>query len=149
VRPEALVSRGLNKVLLIGNLGRDPEMRYTPGGKPVTTFSLAAGRTYTTPEGERREVTEWFHVVAWRRLAEICSQHLHQGSRVYVEGRLQTRYWQDADGRRQQRVEIVAQEMIVLDGGARAAFGHERASSAGHGHDDDYSDEDNPYDDEE
>lgn len=143
------MSRGLNKVLLIGNLGRDPEMRYTPGGKPVTTFSLAASRTYTTPEGERREVTEWFHVVAWRRLAEICSQHLGRGSRVYVEGRLQTRYWQDPEGRRQQRVEIVAQEMIVLDVGARASFGHEPVSPADLGHhDEDPTDEDSPYDEE-
>jgi single-strand DNA-binding protein len=113
------VSRGLNKVLLIGRLGRAPEMRYTPGGTPVTTFALATSRIWVTPEGDRREITEWFNVVAWRRLAELCSQRLAGGSRVYVEGRLQTRSWEDAEGQRHQRVEVVAHEMIFFDAGTR------------------------------
>ncbi|MFQ5854420.1 MAG: single-stranded DNA-binding protein [Anaerolineae bacterium] len=111
------MSRGLNKVMLIGRLGRDPEMRYTPGGKPVTSFSLATNRTWVTADGERRKATEWFNVVAWRELAEICHQYLSKGSRVYIEGRLQTRSWESADGQRHFRTEVVADEMILLDRG--------------------------------
>ncbi len=109
------MSRGLNKVMIIGNLGRDPEMRYTPGGKPVTSFSVATSRTWVTADGERREATEWFNVVAWRDLAEICSQYLSKGSKVYIEGRLQTRSWEGPDGQKHYRTEIVADEMILLD----------------------------------
>lgn len=107
--------RGLNKVMLIGQVGRDPEMRYTPSGKPVTSFSLATSRTWVTADGERREATEWFNVVAWRELAEICKQYLRKGSTVYIEGRLQTRSWESADGQRHYRTEVVADEMILLD----------------------------------
>jgi len=110
------MGRGLNKVLLIGNLGRDPEMRYTPNGKAVTSFSLATSRSWLTSNGERREATEWFNVVAWGNLAEICSQYLQRGSRVYVEGRLQTRRWENAEGQPCYRTEVVANEMIILDG---------------------------------
>lgn len=109
------MSRGLNKVMLIGNLGRDPEMRYTPTGKPVTSFSVATTRTWVTADGERHEATEWFNVVAWRELAEICHQHLSKGCRVYVEGRLQTRSWETANGQRHYRTEVVADEMILLE----------------------------------
>lgn len=109
------MSRGLNKVMLIGNLGRDPEMRYTPSGKPVTSFSVATTRTWVTADGERHEATEWFNVVAWRELAEICHQHLSKGCRVYVEGRLQTRSWETANGQRHYRTEVVADEMILLE----------------------------------
>lgn len=105
---------GLNKVMLIGNLGKDPEMRYTPDGTPVTSFSLAVSRTWVNNDGERREATEWFNVVAWRRLAEICSQYLRKGERVYVEGRLQTRSWEDQDGQKHFRTEVVAQDMLLL-----------------------------------
>lgn len=108
------MSRGLNKVMLIGRLGRDPEMRYTPSGRPVTTFSLATSRTWNTSEGERRTETEWFNVVAWGSLAEICKQYLIRGQQVYVEGRLQTRHWEDNDGNKHSAVEIVANEMIML-----------------------------------
>ncbi len=107
--------RGLNKVMLIGQVGRDPEMRYTPSGKPVTSFSLATSRTWVTADGERREATEWFNIVAWRELAEICKQYLRKGSTVYIEGRLQTRSWEGADGQRHYRTEVVADEMILLD----------------------------------
>lgn len=108
------MGRGLNKVMLIGNLGRDPEMRYTPSGKPVTSFSLASSRTWVSSDGERREETEWFNVVAWGNLAEICNQHLGRGQQVYVEGRLQTRSWEDNNGQRHFRTEVVANEMIIL-----------------------------------
>ena len=110
----------LNKVMIIGNVGREPEMRYMPSGRPVTSFSVATTRSWTTAEGERREETEWFNVVAWGNLAEICKQHLHKGQQVYVEGRLQTRNWEDQEGRRCFRTELVAEEMIVL-GNRRAA----------------------------
>jgi single-strand DNA-binding protein len=109
------MSRGLNKVLIIGRLGRDPEMRYTPSGRPVTTFSVATSRTWNTSEGGRRTETEWFNVVAWSNLAEICKQHLSKGRLVYIEGRLQTRHWDDPDGNKHSSTEIVANEMIMLD----------------------------------
>jgi single-strand DNA-binding protein len=108
------MSRGLNKIMIIGHLGRDPEMRYTPTGRPVTTFNLASTRAWHSADGERHEETEWFNVVAWGSLAEICSQHLHRGQQVYVEGRLQTRRWDDAEGKPHSAPEVVAREMIML-----------------------------------
>ncbi len=106
--------RGLNKVIIIGHVGRDPEIRYTPSGRPVTSFSVAVGRTWTSSEGERHEETEWFNVVAWGTLAEICKSHLAKGHQVYVEGRLQTRSWEDDNGKKHFRTELVANEMILL-----------------------------------
>ena len=100
--------------MVIGNMGRDPELRYTPSGKPVTSFSLASSRSWIAPNGERREETEWFNIVAWGGLAEICSQKLFKSQQVYVEGRLQTRSWQDDRGQRHFRTEVVANEMIIL-----------------------------------
>jgi single-strand DNA-binding protein len=108
------MGRGLNKVMIIGNMGRDPEMRYTPSGKPVTSFSLASSRSWVAPDGERREETEWFNVVAWGGLAEICNQKLFKSQQVYIEGRLQTRSWEDDSGQRHFRTEIVASDMIIL-----------------------------------
>ena len=108
------MSRGLNKVMIIGNLGRNPEMRYTPSGRPVTSFSVATSRSWVNAEGERREETEWFNVVTWGNLAEICKQHLIKGQQVYVEGRLQTRGWEDQSGKKHYRTELVANEMIML-----------------------------------
>jgi single-strand DNA-binding protein len=116
----AEMGRGLNKVMLIGNLGRDPEMRYTPSGKPVTSFSLASSRSWVSSDGQRREETEWFNVVAWGNLAEICNQHLARGQQVYIEGRLQTRSWEDSNGQRHFRTEVVANEMIIL--GRRVSY---------------------------
>jgi single-strand DNA-binding protein len=110
------MSRGLNKVLIIGALGSEPEMRYTPSGKPVTSFSVAVSRGWRTSDGERKEATEWFNVVSWGNLAEICNQHLRKGSQVYIEGRLQTRSWEDGSGIKHFRTELVANEMIILDG---------------------------------
>jgi single-strand DNA-binding protein len=106
--------RGLNKVMIIGHLGRDPEMRYTPSGKAVTSFAVETRRDWVTPDGQRHEETEWFNVVAWGSLAEICKQHLSRGQQVYIEGRLQTRGWEDSEGKRHYRTEIVANEMVVL-----------------------------------
>lgn len=109
------MTRGLNKVMIIGRLGRDPEMRFTASGQPVASFNVATTRGWTNNEGERREETEWFHVVAWGGLAELCKKRLHKGSQVYVEGRLQTRSWEDTDGQRHYRTELVTQELIFLD----------------------------------
>lgn len=109
------MSRGLNKVMVIGNLGRDPEMRYTPAGRPVTTFTVACSRAWNSSEGERHEETEWFNVVAWGKLAENCKQFLVKGSLVYVEGRLQTRSWDDAEKKKHFRTEVIASEIIFLD----------------------------------
>ena len=108
------MGRGLNKVMIIGNLGRDPELRYTPSGRPVASFSVATSRSWTASDGERREETEWFNVVAWGNLAEICKTHLNKGQQVYIEGRLQTRGWEDEHGTRHYRTELVANEMILL-----------------------------------
>ncbi len=126
------MSRGLNKVMIIGHLGREPEMRYTPSGRPVTSFSVATTRTWNSPDGERREETEWFNVVAWGNLAEICKQYLVKGQQVYVEGRLQTRRWEDQEGKKHFTTEVVANEMIMLGertarpaGGGEGALTHE------------------------
>ncbi|HXK42990.1 MAG: single-stranded DNA-binding protein [Anaerolineae bacterium] len=109
------MARGLNKVLIIGHLGQDPEMRFTASGRPVAAFNVATSRRWTDNDGERQEETEWFHVVAWGGLAELCKKRLHKGSQVYVEGRLQTRSWEGPEGQRFYRTELVAQEMVFLD----------------------------------
>ena len=109
------MARGLNKVLIIGHLGQDPEMRFTANGRPVAAFNVATSRRWTDNDGERQEETEWFHVVAWGGLAELCKKRLHKGSQVYVEGRLQTRSWEGPEGQRFYRTELVAQEMVFLD----------------------------------
>jgi single-strand DNA-binding protein len=108
------MSRGLNKVMIIGHLGRDPEMRYTPSGRPVTTFTVAVSRSWNTADGERRTETEWFNIVAWGNLAEICKQYLYKGQQVYIDGRLQTRRWEDKEGQKHTSVEVVANEMMML-----------------------------------
>lgn len=106
---------GLNRIMVIGNLGTDPEMRYTPSGSPVTSFRLAVSRTYTTGEGERRDETEWFTVIAWQRLAELCNQYLSKGRRAYVEGRIRSRSWEGRDGQIRFVNEIVANQVLFLD----------------------------------
>lgn len=111
-----MASRGLNKVLLIGNLGADPEMRYTPSGKAVTTFSVAVNRMRRDQgSGEQQKDTQWFNIVAWEQLAEFCSRYLAKGRSVYVEGRLQNRSWDAPDGTKRYKTEVVAQEIILLD----------------------------------
>ncbi len=126
------MTRGLNKVMIIGRLGRDPEMRYTPSGRPVTSFSVAVSRTWKSSEGERNEETEWFNIVAWGSLAEICKQHLAKGREVYIEGRLQTRSWEDPDGKKHYRTELVAREMIMLDAPRRNSQEPEAVDEPGH-----------------
>jgi len=106
---------GLNKVMIIGNIGTEPEMRFTASGNPVTTFRMATSRTYTSPDGERKQETEWFSVITWNKLAETCNQFLTKGKRAYVEGRLQTRTWDGPDGQKHYRVEIVANTVLFLD----------------------------------
>jgi len=113
----------LNKAMIIGNVVRDPEMRTTPSGQNVTSFSVATNRVWNNAEGQKQEQAEFHNVVAWRRLAEISSQYLKKGSKVYIEGRLQTRSWDDPNGVKRYRTEIVAENMIMLDraGSAPAA----------------------------
>jgi single-strand DNA-binding protein len=122
---------GLNKVMLIGNVGTDPEMRYTANGAAVTSFRLACSRNYTGSDGERKEETEWFSVVTWNRLAEQCSQFLQKGRRTYVEGRLQTRSWESADGQRRFRTEVVANTVLFLDRAQAAPVVEESAPTEG------------------
>ncbi len=110
----------LNKVMLIGNVGTDPEMRYTANGNAVTTFRMAVNRNYSGPDGERREETEWFSIVTWNKLAETCSQFLQKGRSAYVEGRLQTRSWEGQDGQRKYRTEVIANTVQFLDRGQAA-----------------------------
>ena len=105
----------LNKVMIIGNVGSEPEMRFTPNGNPVTSFRVATNRMYTTAEGERKQETEWFTVVAWNKLAEQCNQFLSKGRLVYAEGRLHTRTWEGQDGQKHYRTEIVANRVSFLD----------------------------------
>ncbi|RMG50200.1 single-stranded DNA-binding protein [Chloroflexus sp.] len=110
------MARDLNKVMIIGRLGVDPELRYTASGAPVATFRVAASRQWRDQNGDLHDETEWFNVVAWNRLAEICHQYLSRGARVYIEGRLQTRTWEDAQsGQTRSRVEVIVQDMILLD----------------------------------
>lgn len=109
-------SRSLNKVMLIGNLTRDPELRYTPNGTAVCSFGLATNRSWASgDEGERKEETEFHRIVTWNKLAELCSQLLSKGRKVYIEGRLQTRSWETPDGEKRQATEIVAEDMVILD----------------------------------
>jgi len=110
------MTRSLNKVTLIGNLTHDPELRYTPQGTAVCTFSIATNRQWTTDSGEKKDDAEFHRVVAWNKLAEICAQYLGKGRKVYVEGRLQTRDWKTKEGDDRQTTEIVINEMIILDG---------------------------------
>lgn len=111
----------LNKVMIIGNVGTDPEMRFTPNGNPVTSFRVATSRFFTNPEGERKQETEWFTVTAWNKLAESCNQYLTKGKRAYIEGRLRTRVREGQDGQKRTQVEIVAERVLFLDRQAAVA----------------------------
>jgi single-strand DNA-binding protein len=106
---------GVNKVILIGNLGADPELKYTPSGVPVVNFSLATSESWTDKSGERQERTEWHRIVLWRKLAEIAGQYLRKGSKLYVEGKLQTRSWDDQSGQKRYTTEVVVNDMQMLD----------------------------------
>ena len=146
------MAKELNKVQLTGRLGADPEMRFTPQGHAVTTFRVASNRSWRSADGEAHEDTEWFRVVAWNKLAEICNQFLAKGARVYVEGRLQTRQWQDQEGQTRYRTEVIASDMIMLDSrGARESSPYDdydqRPSPRGPTHREptDIGDEDIPF----
>ena len=120
----------VNKLIIIGNVGSEPEMRFTPNGNPVTSFRVATNWRYTTSQGERREETEWFTVVAWNRLAEQCNQFLGKGRLVYVEGRLRSRTWESQEGEKRVRNEIVADKVTFLDRQASAPLPEEGAEDA-------------------
>lgn len=125
------MARSLNRVQLIGNLTRDPELRYTPNGTAVCSFSIATNRNWTTDTGEKKEDAEFHRIVAWNKLAELCSQFLTKGRKVYVEGRLSTRSWSAQDGTQKQTTEIIISDMILLD--SRRSGEHEEEVSADSG----------------
>ncbi len=131
----------LNKVMLIGNLGRDPEMRYTQSGTAVATLNIATSDRRKDKEGQMQELTEWHRVIAWEKLAEICGTYLHKGSKVYIEGRLQTRKWQDQNGNDKFTTEIIAREMKMLDskGSADSGSGYGSGGAGGGSQDSFYS----------
>ena len=129
------MARGLNKVMIIGNLGKDPEMKYNQDGKPITTFSVAVSRTWKSPDGQQSEETEWFRVVAWERLAETCNEYLRKGSKVYIEGRLKTRKWTAQDGQERQIVEVIASDMQMLDSRQQGGYGDEGGGGGGYRND--------------
>jgi single-strand DNA-binding protein len=108
---------GVNKVILIGNLGKDPELRYTPGGQPVASFSVATTERWTDKNGQRQDRTEWHNIVVWGKLAELTNQYLKKGRPVYIEGRITSRSWDDRDGNKKYRTEIVANQIQFLSGG--------------------------------
>jgi single-strand DNA-binding protein len=124
---------GVNKVILIGNLGKDPELRYTPSGQPTATFSLATTERWTDKNGQREERTEWHNIVVWAKLAELVNQYLKKGRSAYVEGRIAYRSWDDRDGNKKYRTEIVAQTVQFLGGGPGGAPG--AGAGAGNGGD--------------
>ena len=125
----------LNKVMLIGNVGKDPEMRFTPNGNPVTSFSVATNRAFNTPEGEKKQETDWFTVVAWNKLAEQCNQFLNKGKLVYVEGRLRSRSWDGTDGQKHYRTEVIASRVTFLDRAGAASSPEEKTEEAPEGDD--------------
>lgn len=118
----------LNKVMLIGNLGRDPEIRYTPDGSPVANFSIATTDYWTDKSGTRQERTEWHNIVAWTRLADLSKRFLSKGRQVYVEGRLRTREWTDRDGNKRRTTEVIASQMVLLGSRGESA---EQAPASG------------------
>ena len=118
----------VNKVILVGNLGRDPELRYTPGGQAVTSFSVATNERWNDKEGKTQERTEWHRIVVWGKQAENCANYLQKGRPVYIEGRLQTREWEDKEGQKRQTTEIVAQTVQFLGGREGGAGGAPRAA---------------------
>lgn len=125
-----MASRSLNKVMLIGNLTRDPELRYTPSGAAVCTIGLATNRAWTTEAGEKKEEVEFHRLVAWGKLADLCSQLLTKGRKIYVEGRLRTNNWTGKDGAQRSTTEIVIEDMMILDSKRPATGGEETAEVA-------------------
>ena len=111
------MASSVNKVILIGRLGKDPETKFTQGGVAIARFSMATDESWKDQSGEQQQRTEWHNIVAWRRLAEICGQYLMKGKLVYIEGRLQTRSWEDKEGNKRTTTEIQAEKMVMLSGG--------------------------------
>ncbi|MSP17901.1 MAG: single-stranded DNA-binding protein, partial [Myxococcales bacterium] len=129
-----MAAGGVNKVILIGNLGADPELKYTSGGQAVCDLRMATNESWTDKQGQKQERTEWHRVVLWGKPAEICKQYLSKGSRVYIEGRLQTRSWDDKEGQKRYSTEIVANDFMFLGGkGEGAAAGAEGGDGGGGG----------------
>jgi single-strand DNA-binding protein len=131
------MAKSVNKVILIGNLGKDPEVKYTPQGTPVAKFSLATNERWKDKNGEWQDRTEWHNIVAWQRLAEIVGEYVKKGQKLYIEGRIQTRSWDDKDGQKKYMTEIVANDLVLLsgrgdgehDGGGSRARGASAGSS--------------------
>ena len=141
---------GVNKVILVGHLGRDPEVRYTKSGQAVASFSLATSEKWTDKNtSEKHEKTEWHRIVAWGKLGEICGEYLVKGKQVYIEGRLQTREWEDNDGNKRHTTEIVASNMTMLDqaGSGQSGIGgsSSQGSSGSQGGNDSFDDDDIPF----
>jgi len=111
----------LNKIMLIGNLGKDPEVRYTPDGTPVANFSLATSENWTDKSGSRQEHTEWHLIVAWNRLADLCKKYLSKGRQVYIEGRIRTREWNDREGNKRRTTEVIATQIVLLGSRTQSA----------------------------
>ncbi len=126
-----MASRGVNKVVLIGNLGADPELRHTSSNVPVANFRIATSESWTNKEGVREERTEWHNVVVWSKLAEIAKEYLSKGRQVYIEGKLQTRSWDDRDGNKRYTTEIKADQMVMLGGRGDAGAREEQGSPPG------------------
>lgn len=120
---------GLNKVLLMGNLGRDPEVRFTQGGQAVANFTLATNESWKDKNGQQQEKTEWHRIVVWGRLAELCGEYLKKGRQAFIEGRLQTREWTNKEGQKQYTTEVVAQQVTFLGGRPEGASSGPRPSS--------------------
>jgi len=130
------MSKGINKVILIGHLGADPEVKFTPSGVAVVNVNLATSESWNDPSGARQERTEWHRLVLWRQVAEIAGQHLKKGSKVYVEGKLQTRSWDDQNGQKRQSTEVVVHDLQMLDNRPEGQPGAAEAEPAGVGDDD-------------
>jgi single-strand DNA-binding protein len=134
-----MAGSGVNKVILVGNLGRDPEVRYTPGGQAVANFTVATNDAWTDKAGQKQERTEWHRIVVWGKLAELCGEYLSKGRQVYIEGRLQTREWTNKEGAKQYTTEVVGNQVVFLSGGERGqGRGSSRGATAGSGAADDF-----------
>ncbi len=134
---------GVNKVILVGNLGKDPEVKYTAGGVPVANFTIATSEKWTDKNGEKQERTEWHRIVAWRKLAEICGEYMSKGKQVYIEGKLQTRSWEDKDGQTRYTTEIMADNIVLL--GRKGQEGQESGDKSSAENDDHIDDDDIPF----
>ncbi|HEY2028259.1 MAG TPA: single-stranded DNA-binding protein [Myxococcales bacterium] len=136
-----MAGSGVNKVILVGNLGKDPEVRYTPGGQSVANFTIATNENWTDKQGQKQERTEWHRIVVWGKAAELCGEYLSKGRQVYIEGRLQTREWTNKEGAKQYTTEVVANPVggvVFLSGGERGAGGGAGRGRSGGAPQDDY-----------